>query len=140
MTTPPTQPEPDRIAAATYALACVLHGHTTTSTVDAGEGVGAGVDADSAHPVNPDLDLETRLTLAEALLVLTDVHPPYPPITEPLVPMTLDEGLSRARRALATVLAVSSDIGDIIRATRAAQILRALPIPPDARDRRPGTP
>ena len=54
--------------------------------------------------------------------------------------MTLDEGLSRARRALATVLAVSSDIGDIIRATRAAQILRALPTPPDARDRRPGTP
>ena len=40
MTTPPTQPEPDPIAPATYALACVLHGHTTTSAVDAADGDG----------------------------------------------------------------------------------------------------
>ena len=77
--TPLTQPAPAFVEAASYALACVL---------------------DDEH-----LDLDVRLTLLEALRILTDAHPAYDPITEPLVAMTLVEGLGHARRALVTVLA-----------------------------------
>lgn len=102
--TPLTQPAPAFVETASYALACVL---------------------DDEH-----LDLDVRLTLLEALRILTDAHPAYDPVTEPLVVMTLVEGLGHARRALVTVLAVSSDIGDLLRAARTAQVLAALPATP----------
>ena len=128
MTVPPTQPEPRLIAIASHALACVLE---TPTHPDGGAG----------------LDVEARLTVAEALRILTDVHPPYPPITEPLVPMGPAEGVDRARNALTTVLAVSTDIGDVIRAARAVQVLHAIPNPersarpaPPSTHRTPGIP
>lgn len=101
---PITQPTPTHVETAGYALACVLD--------------------------NEDLDLDTRLTLLDALRILTEVRPAYAPITEPLVAMTLDDGLRRARLALISVIAVSTDIGDLLRAARAAQVLATLPATP----------
>jgi len=103
VTTPATQPAPIHIQVAGYALACVLDG---------------------------DLDVDARLTLTEALRILTDVHPAYEPITEPVEPMPLAEGLARTRLALAGVIAASTDIGDLLRAARAAQVLAVLPAMP----------
>lgn len=109
MTTPHPQPVhralPAHVASAGHALACLLEG---------------------------DLDLDVRLTLLEALRILTDVHPSYPPITDDIAPIDLDDGLWRTRIALASALAVSTDIGDLIRAARAAQVLAVFPTRPPA--------
>ena len=77
--------------------------------IQAADALRASIDLDGAVP-------EVRLA--------------YAPITEPLVAMTLDDGLRRARLALISVLAVSTDIGDLLRAARAAQVLATLPATP----------
>jgi hypothetical protein len=99
MTTPITQPEPPDLAAATRALAAVLAG---------------------------DLDVDVRLILNHALLTLTDVHPPYPPMPEPAAPLPLEDGLGVAAAALAAVIETSQSIGEVTRAALAAKTLREL--------------
>jgi hypothetical protein len=98
-TTPTTQPEPPHVAIATRALAAVLHG---------------------------DLDVDVRIALNHALLTLTDVHPPYPPMPEPALPLPLEVGVRIATTALSAAIEASQSIGDVTRAALAAKTLREL--------------
>ncbi len=99
MTIPTTQPEPPHVAIATRTLVAVLYG---------------------------DLDVDVRIALNHALLTLTDVHPPYPPMPEPALPLPLEDGLRIATNALGAAIEALQEVGDITRAALAAKALREL--------------
>lgn len=71
------------------------------------------------------LPLVDRLTLGEALSVLSDVHPPYPPLPEPGHPEP--DVLAAVQDVLALLdlaIAHARDVEEVIRCGTTARILR----------------
>src|SRR4249920_1728489 len=91
-----SQPEPAHLRRARAALAAVLAGE-------------------------PDLD--TTLAIGAALAVLADVHPPYPPLPDPIEPLAAESGISHARAELARAAATAGHPQEAIRAGLAAREL-----------------
>lgn len=110
------------------------HDHSSSTTtiatsdvppaVDAARRVlAAALDADlpSAHDRGLDVD---RLTVAEAVAVLDDVTPPYPPLPDRLTPVAADDARRQALAHLEAALDEVTSIRDLTRIGLAALVLR----------------
>lgn len=95
-----TQPVPEHIAAACEELAAVLVGEPA--------------------------DVETRLVVAEALSVLGDVTPPYPPLTYPATGSAPAQGVAAALTSLDRAVDAAADVDEATRIGRAGHELRLL--------------
>lgn len=73
-----------------------------------------------------DLPLETSLTLAEALAVLSDVTPPYPPLPASVPPLPIAEGLALASAHLTEAIDAAREVEERLRCARAVGVLREL--------------
>jgi hypothetical protein len=95
-----TQPVPGHIAAACDALAAVLVGEPA--------------------------DVETQLVVAEALSILGDVTPPYPPMTYPVTGCAPAQGVAAALASLDCAVDSAGDVEEATRIGRAGHELRRL--------------
>ena len=104
-----TQPEPPAIRAARLALTSVL--------------------------ADPKLAVDDRLAAGSALVILGDVHPPYPPLPEPGHQQPFDEGVRTAVEVLTAVLAdPTSPTRHLLVVADALRELSPLTAPPDPTD------
>ena len=69
-------------------------------------------------------DLEDQLTVIEALAVLEDVNPPYPPPGECGDPWAVAEGLPAVLAALTSAIEAAPTAAEATRAAHASRILR----------------
>jgi hypothetical protein len=79
-----------------------------------------------AGALEGDLPLETSVTLAEALAVLSDVTPPYPPLLASVPPLPIAEGLALASAHLAEAIDAALDAEERLRCARALGLLSPL--------------
>ena len=71
-------------------------------------------------------DIADDLTVIDALAILEDVHPPYPPAPADDVVWTLDEGLPVARAALQQAVEHGGSIQETLRFAMASRELRSV--------------
>jgi hypothetical protein len=71
-----------------------------------------------------EIRLLERLAAGEALNVLLDVHPPYPPIDTSRPPLPLAEAAPAVLRALEQTIEAAGSPEQKLRAARAARLLR----------------
>lgn len=90
------------------------------------EHVGAACDALAGVLVGEPADVETRLVVAEALSILGDVTPPYPPLTYPAAGVAPAQGVEAAVASLERAAAAAESVGQTIRIGRAGHELRLL--------------
>ena len=102
-TTIQTATEPAAIAAARRALAAIL---------------------DADPPASPGGDGETRIYVSEALALLSDVRPPYPPLPPLLQPLPSGAGIAQALTHLDEAIDQATSIADLTRIATVAIILR----------------
>jgi len=74
-------------------------------------------------------DVRTRLAVGAALATLDDVHPPRPPLPDPIRPIPAADGVRLALDHLTSAIAVAATIDEAVRAGLAARELRRLPAP-----------
>ena len=98
-TTMHSQPEPLHIARASAALDAVLAGES---------------------------DLMTQLAVAAALIILGDVHPPYPPLPEPEAPIAAEVGIAEALAELSRAAAAATSPQEAVRIGLAARHLHTV--------------
>ncbi len=82
-----------------------------------------------AAVLDGDPGLDHALVLSEALLTLSDVHPPYPPVTDDLDPLDLGAAMPRIRAALDRAAAyppTETAIRDLARYTHVSTLLTSL--------------
>jgi hypothetical protein len=73
-----------------------------------------------------DPDFDTALAVADAIDVLSDVHPPLPPLAYPEVGVDAAVGIDRALRALTSAVEEAPTVEEALRAGQAARVLRNL--------------
>lgn len=102
----PTSTRTAEIEGASRTLAAVLVGHPT---------------------------LEAQLAVAEALAILSDVTPPYPPLPYPEPGQELDEGVAAAAAHLDAAMLTSTSVEEILRCAHARRVLAESGSPADLR-------
>jgi len=99
----PTQPEPAGVAAARRGLSALLRAP---------------------------LSIDDELAAAEALSVLSDVAPPYPPMAAPLAtPIGVDALFAEVQGSLSAAVAAASTVEEALRCSQAARIVLDRPLP-----------
>lgn len=70
--------------------------------------------------------LETAFTLAEALAVLSDVTPPYPPLPTRVPPLPIRDGFALVSAHLTEAIDSALDVEERLRCARALGLLSSL--------------
>jgi len=98
----PTQPEPAGVAAARRGLAALLRAP---------------------------LSIDDELAATEALSVMSDVAPPYPPMATPVAtPFGVDALFAEVQGSLSAAVAAASTVEEALRCSQAARILLDRPL------------